>query len=337
MNFKITIRPSEMSYRLSPELTVLDGALVDGLMLKHSCREGTCGTCKGQIEEGEVDHGASPLDVLTAEEREQGLALFCCAKAKSDLVIRAPEVTELRGISIQQTAARVVSIEKASHDVAILKLMLAPGNTFSYYPGQYLQVLLKDGTRRSYSMATRVPEDNQIELHIRHMPGGIFSSFVFEGLKPKSVMRLEGPFGSFFLRESTRPMILVASGTGFAPIQALLEQLREQGDNQRPVHLYWGGRRRDDLYRHDQLLLWEKELPWLRYTPVLSEPTEACNWQGKTGYVHSQVTKDFTNLENFEVYACGAPIVVDSAREEYIAQLKLPEDRFFADAFVNSN
>ncbi|WP_447592098.1 CDP-6-deoxy-delta-3,4-glucoseen reductase [Aquipseudomonas campi] len=334
MTFQVQIQPVGLAYELAADSSILDGALADGLMLKHSCREGTCGSCKGKVLSGDIDHGDSPLEVLTEAERAEGLALFCCARATSDLVIEAPEVTELRGISIQQTAARVMSIDKVSHDVAVLRLALPPASTFAYYPGQYVQVLLKDGGHRSYSMATVTPVDNQLELHIRHMPGGLFSGFVFEQLKPKTLLRLEGPYGSFFLRDSERPMIFLASGTGFAPIQALLEQLRARGDNRRPVYLYWGGRQRADLYRHEQLLAWEAELPWLRYTPVLSEPQAGCDWQGATGFVHQQVLKDFQSLKDFEVYACGAPIVVDSARRDYVAQRQLDEANFYADAFV---
>ena len=334
MSYQIEILPVGLNCPTSSDQTILDAALADGLMLKHSCRTGTCGTCKGKIISGEVEHGDSPLDVLSLEERLQGMALFCCAKAKSDLVIEAPEVTELRGISIQQMGARVASIDKVSHDVAILKLMLAPGATFGYFPGQYMQVLLKDGSRRSYSMATCTAQGNQLELHIRHKPEGVFSGHVFTALQPKAVLRIEGPFGSFYLRNTDRPIILLASGTGFAPIQAILEQLRARGDNRRPVYLYWGGRRREDLYRHEQLLAWESEMSWLRYTPVLSEPTQACDWQGATGFVHRQVFKDFQALKDFEVYACGAPIVVDSARREYVRDLALDDENFFADAFV---
>lgn len=332
--FQVRIEPAGLAYELGADTSILDGALADGLMLKHSCRTGTCGSCKGKLLSGEVEHGEIPLEILTPEEREQGLALFCCARARSDLVIEASEVTELRGVSIQQTAARLVALNKVSHDVAILRLALPPGSTFTYYPGQYVQVLLKDGSRRSYSMATSALRDNQLELHIRHMLGGVFSGYVFNGLQLKSMLRLEGPFGSFYLRDSERPMIFLASGTGFAPIQALLEQLRELGDNRRPVYLYWGGRRREDLYRHQLLLEWEAELPWLRYTPVLSEPTPACNWQGETGFVHRQVLKDFRSLRDFEAYACGAPIVVDSARRDYVEQLGLNPERFYADTFI---
>lgn len=333
VSYVVKIEPAGLSYELPPELSILDGALVDGLMLKHSCREGTCGSCKGRLLQGEVDHGSSPLEVLSVEEREQGLALFCCARAKSDLVIDAPEVSELRGISIQQTAGRVMSLEKASHDVMVLRVALPPSNTFRYYPGQYVQFLLKDGSRRSYSMATAAPRDNQLVFHIRHMPGGLFSSFVFTSLQPKTMLRLEGPFGSFFLRDTLAPMVFLASGTGFAPIQALLEQLRDQG-NSRPVYLYWGGRHREDIYCHEQVLAWEAELSWLKYTPVLSEATPDCDWHGARGFVHQQVLKDFRSLRDFEVYACGAPIVVNSARRDYTRQLGLLEANFFADAFV---
>ena len=334
MSYQLQILPVDLSCPLLPGQTVLDAALADGLMLKHSCRTGTCGSCKGQVLSGDVDHGDSSLEVLSAAERAQGLALFCCATARSDLVIEAPEVTALRGISIQQMGVRVASIDKVSSDVAVLRLMLAPGAAFAYLPGQYVQVLLKDGSRRSYSMATRSARDNQLELHIRHMPGGVFSGHVFNALQPKAILRMEGPFGSFYLRDSERPMIFLASGTGFAPIQALLEQLREQGHNRRPVYLYWGGRRREDLYRHEQLLAWEAQLPWLRYTPVLSDPTPACDWQGATGFVHRQVLSDFQSLKGFEVYACGAPIVVDSARRDYVELRQLEAADFYADAFV---
>ncbi|MDY7065772.1 CDP-6-deoxy-L-threo-D-glycero-4-hexulose-3-dehydrase reductase [Pseudomonas extremaustralis] len=333
MSYQLQILPVDLSCPLLPEQTVLDAALADGLMLKHSCRTGTCGSCKGQVLSGDVDHGDSSLEVLSAAERAQGLALFCCATARSDLVIEAPEVTALRGISIQQMGVRVASIDKVSSDVAVLRLMLAPGAGFDYFPGQYVQVLLKDGSRRSYSMATRSARDNQLELHIRHMPGGVFSGHVFNALQPKAILRMEGPFGSFYLRDSERPMVFLASGTGFAPIQALLEQLRES-DNRRPVYLYWGGRRREDLYRHEQLLAWEAQLPWLRYTPVLSDPTPACDWQGATGFVHRQVLSDFQSLKGFEVYACGAPIVVDSARRDYVELRQLEAADFYADAFV---
>ncbi|MCS5517235.1 2Fe-2S iron-sulfur cluster-binding protein [Pseudomonas qingdaonensis] len=173
MSFTLQIQPVGLSCPVNAGQSVLDAALADGLMLKHSCRTGTCGSCKGQVLSGEVDHADSPLAVLSEAERAQGLALFCCARARSDLVIDAPEVTELRGIGIQQMGVRVASLDKVSHDVAVLRLMLAPGTAFAYLPGQYVQVLLKDGSRRSYSMATAAARDNQLELHPAHAGRGV--------------------------------------------------------------------------------------------------------------------------------------------------------------------
>ncbi|KAF0805644.1 ferredoxin:oxidoreductase FAD/NAD(P)-binding protein [Alcanivorax sp. S71-1-4] len=334
MKFHVAIEPSGQQYDLEDNKTILDGALAEGLMLRHSCREGTCGTCKGLVIAGEVDHGDSPEDVLSNDERAEGMALFCCARPRSDLVIHAPEVTELRGISIQQTPARVASIEKVSDDVAIVKMLLPPAHNFSYYPGQYVQVMLRDGGRRSYSMATSRLVDNQLQWHIRRMPDGHFSNHVFTALKPRDMLRLEGPYGAFYLRDNDRPMVFLASGTGMAPIRALLEQLREQGNNTRPVYLYWGGRRRQDLYLHEELLAWEAELSWLKYTPVLSGADEADAWPGRRGFVHLSVMEDISDLEAYEVYACGAPVVVDAARRDFVEKCRLIPDRFYADAFV---
>lgn len=334
MNYTIEVQPVGLSFNASADTTILDAALNDGMMLNHSCREGTCGSCKGQIVSGQVDHGDSDLELLNTAERASGLALFCRAKACSNLVIEAPEVTELRGISIQKTGARVASVDKVSHDVAVVRLQLPPSHSIAYYPGQYFNVLLKDGRgHRSYSMATQKPENNQLEFHIRQMPNGFFSSHVLTTMKPKEMLQLEGPYGSFYLRDTAAPMIFLASGTGFAPIQALLQQLEAQGNN-RPVHLYWGGRIRSDLYRHAELLALEARAHWLHYTPVLSEPTAECDWHGATGFVHAQVLKDFSSLAEFEVYACGAPIVVESARKDYIGQRHLDGNKFYADAFV---
>jgi CDP-4-dehydro-6-deoxyglucose reductase len=333
MTFQIDIQPCGQRYTQEGNQTILDAALADGWMLKHSCRQGTCGSCKGKVLHGSVDHGETSEEVLSQAERDAGMALFCCARPLSDLAIEAPEVTGVRGIAVRQMAARVVSVDKVSDDVAVLRLTLPAGQTFNYLPGQYAQILLRDGSRRCYSMATRAAQDNQIEWHIRHMPNGRFSGHVFNALKPRDLLRIEGPFGSFYLRDSERPMIFLASGTGFAPIKALLEQLREQG-NIRPVHLYWGGRKRADLYQDSLLREWDAELDWLHYTPVLSEATSECNWQGATGFVHRQVMQDFARLDDFEVYACGAPIVVDSARRDFVMQCGLDEQHFYADAFI---
>ncbi|MEN0106455.1 MAG: FAD-binding oxidoreductase, partial [Pseudomonas sp.] len=276
------------------------------------------------------------LDRVTALDfdiEELATLGFTAIRLDAARYLSRPESFGSRSMAELLRAARVAGIDTVSHDVAIVRLALPPGASFAYYPGQYADVLLKDGSRRSYSMARRSTQDNQLEFHIRHKPGGVFSSYVFDGLAPRTLLRLEGPFGSFYLRDSERPMVLLASGTGFAPIQALLEQLCEQG-NQRPAYLYWGGRVRADLYADAALQGLAREHDWFHYRPVLSEPTQACAWQGATGFVHLQVMEEFASLADFEVYACGAPVVVDSARRDYVEQLQLPPERFYADAFV---
>lgn len=332
MSYKVNVQPSGQEFEVTAEQTVLEGALAEGLMLRHSCREGTCGTCKGQVLAGQIDHADSDVNVLTQAEREAGLALFCRAKAYSDLEIHAPEVTELRGISIQKTAARVASIERCSADVAIVRLQLPPTMPFRYFPGQYVEVILKDGSRRSYSMATIPQENNQLEWHIRNT-GGNFSRYVYEELKEKTLLRLEGPFGTFYLRDTERPIVCIASGTGFAPIKALLEQLVLQ-NTPRPVYLYWGGRQLCDLYQHEWVTDFAAHHPWFKYMPVLSEQDASSGWDGATGFVHAQVMRDFNNLSAYEVYACGNPLMVDSARKDLVDKCALAPDNFFADAFV---
>ncbi len=332
MSYKVTVQPSGQVFEASADQTLLDASLAEGMMLRHSCREGTCGTCKGQVVIGQIDHAESDLAVLTQAERNAGLALFCRAKACSDLEIYAPEVTELRGISIQKTAARVASIERCSADVAIVRLQLPPAVPFHYFPGQYTEVILKDGSRRSYSMATVPQENNQLEWHIRNT-GGAFSRYVYEELKEKILLRLEGPFGTFYLRDTQRPIVCVASGTGFAPIKALLEQLVLQ-NTQRSVHLYWGGRQLSDLYMHDWVTHFAAQYPWFTYIPVLSEESEETGWDGATGFVHTQVVKDFSDLSDYEAYVCGNPRMVESARKDFIEKCALDEASFFADAFI---
>ncbi|WP_300648474.1 CDP-6-deoxy-delta-3,4-glucoseen reductase [Paenalcaligenes sp.] len=332
MSYKVDVQPSGQVFEVAEDQTLLEAALAEGMMLRHSCREGTCGTCKGKVLAGQVDHADSDLEVLTQAERDEGFALFCRAKACSDLQIHAPEVTELKGISIQKTAARVGSIDRISDDVAIVRLNLPPTMPFNYFPGQYAEVILKDGSRRSYSMATVPGESNQLEWHIRNT-GGTFSRFVYEDLKEKTLLRLEGPFGTFYLRDTDKPMVFVASGTGFAPIKALLEQLAAQ-NNTRPVSMYWGGRQLKDLYMHQWVVDFAKNHDWLTYTPVLSEVADGDTWDGATGYVHHQILADFSDLSGYEVYACGNPLMVDSARKDFTEQRGLDEENFFADAFV---
>ncbi|HEY9109228.1 MAG TPA: FAD-binding oxidoreductase, partial [Roseateles sp.] len=215
-----------------------------------------------------------------------------------------------------------------------LTMQLAANQNFQFRAGQYVEFILRDGSRRSYSMAN-APHSlpGQVELHIRHMPGGKFTDHVFGALKEKDILRMEGPFGSFFLREdATKPIVLLASGTGFAPIKAIIERARHI-ESKRPMVLYWGARKQADLYLNDWAAQIAAEWPTLTYVPVLSEPD--AGWTGRTGFVHRAVMEDLPDLSGHQVYACGAPIVVDSAHKDYVAQCGLPDAEFYADAFTS--
>lgn len=265
--------------------------------------------------------------------------LTCRATAQTDVVLESRQVTDVNAYPIKKMPVRVAALEKLSHDVMRVQLQLPANNVFKYFAGQYMEFILRDGSRRAYSMATAPHVQDSapgVELHIRHMPGGLFTDHVFGSMKEKEILRAEGPFGTFFLREdSDKPMVFLASGTGFAPIKALLEHMQHH-NIQRPVSLYWGGRRPEDLYLHDWLTALSSQMPHLRYVPVVSDALPEDHWGGRTGYVHQAVLDDFADLSGYEVYACGAPIVVESARTSYTRQRGLPEEAFFADAFTSA-
>jgi CDP-4-dehydro-6-deoxyglucose reductase len=276
---------------------------------------------------------------LSVAEEESGYALTCCATPQTDVVLEARTVAGVGEMPVRRLPARVTRITRPAADVAIITLQLPANEALRYHAGQYIDVLMKDGSRRSYSMANAPHTQGDkpwIELHIRHLPGGLFSDQVFGTLKEKDILRLEGPFGTFFLREeSPKPIVLLASGTGFAPIKAIIEQLIFKGSD-RPVVLYWGCRTRADLYLHDAALELAAQLPSLRYVPVLSEPLAAEAWAGRTGFVHHAVMADLPDLSGHQVYACGAPVMVEAARRDFSSRCGLPDDEFYADAFFSA-
>jgi len=284
-----------------------------------------------------VIHGAHQQKALSLAEEESGLILTCCATPQTDCVVEARSVPGLGELPILKMPTRVLAIDRPAPDVAVLKMQLPANQNFQYRAGQYIEFILRDGARRSYSMANApgaVGDPPAIELHIRHMPGGLFTDQVFSTLKLRDILRMEGPFGSFFLREGPQPIVLLASGTGFAPIKALIQQLQAQG-NTRPAVLYWGCRRRADLYQHDWAEQAAAETPWLTYVPVLSEPAAEDGWTGRTGFVHQAVMADWPDLSGHQVYACGAPVMVDAAQRDFTARCGLPAEAFFADAFTS--
>jgi CDP-4-dehydro-6-deoxyglucose reductase len=287
--------------------------------------------------EGRVIHGAHQQKALSHEEEAAGLILACQAAPQTDVVIEARTVPGAGEFAIRKMPSRVLSIEKPASDVAIVRLQLPANDLFQYRAGQYVEFILRDGARRSYSMANAphtVVDKPQLELHIRHLPGGKFTDHVFGAMKEKEILRVEGPFGSFFLREdSDKPIVLLASGTGFAPIKAILEHMIWKGIERKAV-LYWGCRTKADLYLHEWAEEATRRLPTLRYVPVLSEARPEDGWQGRTGLVHHAVMHDLPNLMEHQVYACGAPIMIESAQRDFVARCGLPDDEFYADAFT---
>jgi CDP-4-dehydro-6-deoxyglucose reductase len=334
MNFQVTVQPSGRVFEVERDETLLGAAIRGGVGLPYGCRDGACGSCKSKLLEGRVIHGAHQAKTLTPEEEAAGFVLPCCATPQTDCTLEARTVPGAGQFAVLKLPSRVLSLEKPSADVAIIKLQLPATQNFQFHAGQYVEFILRDGARRSYSMAN-APHSMPgfIELHLRHMPGGKFTDQVFGTLKEKDILRMEGPFGSFFLREdSDKPMVLLASGTGFAPIKAIIERMQHLGLN-RPATLYWGCRSKDDLYLHEWALNAAATMPHLTYVPVLSEPDG--EWTGRTGFVHQAVMADLPDLSGYQVYACGAPIMVDSAQRDFIAQCKLPAEEFYADSFTS--
>lgn len=336
--FQITVEPSGRQFSASGQETILAAAIHAGVGLPYGCKDGACGSCKCKKLSGEVTHEAYSENALSEAELAAGLILTCRATATSDVVLESRQVTGANAFPIKKMPVRVNALEKLSHDVMRVQLQLPAHTAFQFHAGQYLEFILRDGSRRAYSMATPphvAANTPAIELHIRHMPGGKFTDHVFGAMKEKEILRAEGPFGSFFLREdSDKPMVFLASGTGFAPIKALLEHMQHKGMT-RPVSLYWGGRRPEDLYMDAWLKELSTTMPNLSYVPVVSDAQPEDNWSGRTGYVHQAVLDDFADLSGHEVYACGAPVVVESARSSYTSQRGLPEECFFADAFTS--
>ena len=334
MALQITIQPSNRQFSAEPGETVLAAAMRNGITLPYGCRNGACGSCKGKLLEGQVDYGQYAAHILPDYEKKLGFALFCQAKPLSDLVIEARVINATGEIPIKKLPCRVQRIERPAADVAVLYLTLPASERLQFLAGQYLEIILRDGKRRAYSMANPPEDDAHLELHVRNMPGGAFTDYVFTRMKEKDILRFEGALGTFFLREdSDKPMVFVASGTGFAPIKSILLHAFHRGMTRQMV-LYWGGRRPGDLYMADLCRQWQAQHDSFSFVPVVSDALPEDAWQGRTGFVHRAVMEDFPDLSGYQVYACGAPIVVESAHKDFTSQCALPEEEFFSDAFT---
>jgi len=333
MPFQISIQPSGHTFIAEDGATILRAALDAGFILPYGCRNGACGTCKGRIVAGQVDIGFASESALSEEDKSAGLALFCCAKPLSDIVIECREVSAVTDIPIKKLPCRVHRMERLAPDVMVLHLKLPVNERLQFLAGQYIEILLKDGKRRAFSLAGAPHDDELLQLHIRLMPGGQFTEHVFGAMKERDILRFEGPRGSFFLREdSIRPIILLAGGTGFAPIKSVIEHAIHS-QIERPMKLYWGARDRAGLYLPELPLRWATEYAHIEYFPVLSAAGASDSWTGRVGLVHQAVLDDYADLSAYQVYACGAPAMIDAARGEFIAR-GLPAEEFFADAFT---
>ena len=336
MTHQVTIRNTGHQFQVQEGASILQAALDSGLVLPYGCRDGACGSCKGKLIEGTIDYGRYSEKALTAQDRELGLALFCQAKPLSDVVIEAREVRKAGDIRVRKLPARVHRLERAADDAMIVYLKLPANERLMFLPGQYIDILLKDGTRRSFSMANAPHDEELVQLHVRHVPGGAFTDHVFKTMKERDILRFEGPFGTFFLREeSEKPIVFVASGTGFAPIKSVIEAELKKGVS-RPMTLYWGARRPKDLYLDALPARWEAEQARFKYVPVVSDALSEDRWGGRTGFVHRAVMEDLPDLSGFQVYACGVPVMIDSARSDFTQKCGLPENEFFSDSFTTA-
>ena len=334
---EVRLEPSGHTFTVAPEETILAAALRQGIGLPYGCRNGACGACKGVLRSGELAYDEYQERALHASEKSVGKALTCCTHPLTDIVFEVRELSGAKDLAIRTMPARVERVEKPAEDVAVLFLKLPTGERLQFLAGQYIDILLKNGKRRSFSMANAPHNDQLIELHVRKSPGGAFSSYVFDEMKERAILRFEGPLGTFYLRndDSGKPLIFVAGGTGFAPIKAIIEHAFHHGED-RPMVLYWGVRSKKDLYMPELPLRWQQEHPHFTYIPVLSDPLPGDQWQGRTGLVHQAVLDDFQDLSGYQVYACGAPAMTDVARQTFVDQRGLPEDEFYCDAFTPS-
>jgi CDP-4-dehydro-6-deoxyglucose reductase len=332
MAHQVTIKPSNHAFTVAAGETVLEAALREGFVIAYGCRNGACGTCRGRLLAGEVDYGKYQEHALPETDRRSGFALFCQARPLSDLVIECREIGAVKDIQIRTLPCRVEAMERVAPDVMLIRLKLPASERLQFLAGQYIDILMRDRQRRSLSMANAPHDDHLLELHLRNY-GGPFSDYVFNRLKPKDILRFEGPLGTFFLREdSDKPIVLLASGTGFAPIKAIVEHALHHGI-ERPMVLYWGGRVRTDLYMNALAERWQRE-HGIRYVPVLSEARPEDAWSGRTGFVHRAVMEDLPDLSRYQVYACGAPVMVEAAHADFTSRCGLRDEDFFCDSFT---
>jgi len=331
--FTVTLKHSGHRFEVAAGETVLEAAQRAGIALPYSCRAGACGSCKATLLAGRCSYPRNPPLALDAQERAHHAVLLCQAVPASDLLLEAREVTSVEDIARRRLSVRVAEKRALAPDVVGLRLLPAEGEArLRWLPGQYLDVLLDDGRRRPFSIANGPQADGTIELHVRHVAGGGFTSWVADTLKAGDALSIEGPLGTFVPREdSERPMVFVAGGTGFAPVRAIVEHFLALG-TRRAMDVYWGARSAADLYLRAQAQAWTERATDLRFHPVLSDPQQARAAGLRGGLVHQAVLEDLPDLSGHEVYMSGPPAMIDAGRHRFVAA-GLPEERLYYDSF----
>ena len=331
MAFQVEIKSSGHRFPVESGETVLEAALRHGVSLPYGCRNGACGSCVATLDSGRIHYPDGEPEALAGEDAT-GKIIICQAHPQSDLVISVREVQAERDISIKILPCRAEQLERLSHDVMLVRLKLPESERLQFLAGQYIEFILKDGRRRAFSIANAPHHDEYLEMHIRHVPGGSFTGHVFDEMRDRALLRIEGPLGSFYLREdSQRPVLMMAGGTGFAPLKGMLEHAFYIGMD-RPVHLFWGVRALRDLYMDNVPREWEQQFPNFTYTPVLSEPDQDDQWQGATGQVHEILMNRYPDLGDFDIYMSGPPAMIEASTHAFVTQ-GAHLDHMYSDAF----
>lgn len=332
--FQLTVQPGPHLLTLRSGETILEAGLREGLPLRFECRNGGCGLCVCTVLHGSVDYGSYQQLALPDATRSQGKALMCCATPLSDLEIEVEWADAAAAQRLFQHVGRVDRLERLADDVMRVVISIPSERSVAFSAGQYINIVLDDGQRRAFSFANPPHENKLVDLHVRRIPGGRFTSHVFSGMQVGDVVNFEGPLGGFTLREGSRPILFVAGATGFAPVKSIVEDAFHRGVK-RPMRLYWGVRRRADLYLLELAQQWERERSNFKVVPVLSHAAPEDAWQGRTGLVHQAILADFPNLSQHELYICGSVKMVETAVPAFLAS-GLDEDVCFSDAFLPS-
>ncbi len=342
MTYKITLMPEGHIYHCQPGETILDAALRQNIALEYGCRRGLCGKCIGTLLKGSV-HYDSKVRALEKCNAKKNCALYCSAIPDSNLIIKStlldePVPATAQITDVLRTPCKVVALNKLCHDVMQMIIKLPDAIDPSFKAGQYLDFIVPDGSRRSFSIANAPRADKHIELHIRHVEGGEYTAYIFDSMQPGEILRIELALGSFYLREkSERPIIMMGGGTGFAPLKGMIEEAIKQRVS-RPIHLFWGARTERDLYLPHLPEQWLKQLQHFRFTAVLSDPESNASmnhstvWQGETGFVHQSVLATYPDLGMVDLYMSGPPIMIEAARGAFI-EAGLPQQHMYSDAF----